>query len=122
MSDQWSSAPPEEQYVLYAAATRSTLLDLLTDWQPWEPDLDWQDLAVYIPPLAEAIVSLSDRGYVQFFYGPPDGDIKLVPTEEVRSYVIVPSNWWNDDQTPESKLLLTESAGQVPLPQRRKIL
>src|SRR4051794_659454 len=42
--DRWKNATVEEQYVLYAAAINSDLLGLLTEWQPWMPNLEWSDL------------------------------------------------------------------------------
>jgi hypothetical protein len=78
MSDQWSNAPLEQQYVLYAAATHSTLLELPTNWQPWGPTRDWTKLAEQMPTLADAIVALSSQGYVELFYGPSGGEVGLV--------------------------------------------
>lgn len=59
----------EQQYVLYAAATSSTLIDLLQHWRPWEPELEWPDMAVHVPRLAQAIVELVEAGWVEVFLG-----------------------------------------------------
>jgi hypothetical protein len=57
-----NAVPLEHQYVLYAAATHSSLLELLTHWQSWLPDMEWCEMAVHIPALAEAITVPVARG------------------------------------------------------------
>jgi len=116
-----NAVPLEHQYVLYAAATHSNLLDLLTHWQPWLPDLEWSDMAVHVPALAEAITVLVARGQVELLLGEPGREVGLVSSAEVPNIVMDPSNWWSpiDGRTPETALLLTPEASPVPVPQPR---
>jgi hypothetical protein len=111
-----STVPLEHQYVLYAAATRSSLLDLLTHWQPWSPELEWPDLAVHIPALAEAITVLVARGRVELFLD----EVRLVAPADVHDVVTDANNWWSpgDGTLPETALVLV--SGLAPLPRRRR--
>jgi hypothetical protein len=116
-----SELPTEQQYVLYAAATSSTLMELLQHWQPWEPELEWRDMAVHVPRLAQAIVELVERGLVEVFLGPQDGESGLVPSADVPEVVYDPRSWYREDgPTPLVELVLTEAAGPVELPVRRE--
>jgi hypothetical protein len=116
-----NAVPLEHQYVLYAAATHSNLLELLTHWQPWLPDLEWSDIAVHVPALAEAITVLVARGQIELFFGEPGGEVGLVSSAEVPNIVMDPSNWWSpiEGTTPETELLLTPEASPAPIPQLR---
>jgi hypothetical protein len=116
-----NAVPLEHQYVLYAAATHSSLLELLTRWQAWLPDLEWPEMEVHIPALAEAITALVARGYVELLVGEPSGEMGLVSAEDVPSIVMDPSSWWSsmEGMTPQTELVLTPEAGLAPLPQRR---
>jgi hypothetical protein len=110
----------EYQYVLYAAATHSSLLELLTQWQPWLPEMEWPEMAVHVPALAEAIVVLVARGDVELFFGEPGGEVGLVPPAGVPNIVLEASNWWSpvEGTTPETELVLTPEASPAPIPQR----
>lgn len=111
----------EQQYVLYAAATSSILMELLQHWQPWLPELEWRDMAVHVPRLAQAIVELVDEGLVEVFLGPWDGESGLVPTADVPEVVRDPDSWYREDGgTPLVELILTEAAGPVDLPACRE--
>lgn len=116
-----NAVPLEHQYVLYAAATHSNLLDLLTQWQPWLPDLKWPEMAVHIPALAEAITVLVARRRVELFFGLPGGEVGLVSLADVPDIVMDPNSWWSpvEGTTPETALVLTAGTRPVPLPQRR---
>ena len=111
----------EQQYVLYAAATHSSLLDLLTHWQPWLPDLEWPEIAVHVPALAEAINVLVANGQIELFLGEHGGEVGLVSPPDVPDVVTDPNSWWSpiEGTTPETVLLLAAGTGPVPLPQRR---
>jgi hypothetical protein len=111
----------EHQYVIYAAATRSTLMELLQHWQPWEAELEWPDMAVHVPRLAHAIVELVDSGLVEVFCGPRDGEAALMPSADVPEVVCDPGSWYREDRpTPLVELILTAAAGPVDLPRRRE--
>src|SRR5262249_22088979 len=113
----------EQQYVLYAAATSSTLMELLQHWQPWEPELEGPELAVHVPPLAQAIVGLVERGWVGALLGVGDGESGLVPSADVPKVVCDPGSWYREDgPTPLVELILTQAAGPVDLPARRQRL
>jgi hypothetical protein len=116
-----STIPLEQQYVLYAAATHSSLLDLLTNWQPWLPDLEWSELAAHIPALAEAINVLVATGQVELFLSEHGGEMGLVSSAYVPALVTDPDNWWSpiEGTTPETALLLAADTDPAPLPQRR---
>jgi hypothetical protein len=116
-----NAVPLEHQYVLYAAATHSSLLDLLTHWQPWLPDLEWPEMAVHIPALADAITVLVAGGQVELFLGESGDEVGLVLPADVPGIVTNPNSWWSPDEgtTPETALLLTSGSSPVPLPQRR---
>jgi hypothetical protein len=109
----------EHQYVLYAAATSSTLVELLTDWRPWLPDLDWSDMSLEVPVLADAIVELVNQGRVELFYGEPDGELGSVSPADVPDVVHDLRTWWNEERVPRTELLLTPQAGGVGVPERR---
>jgi hypothetical protein len=115
------AVPLEHQYVMYAAATHSSLLDLLTHWQPWLPDLEWSDVAVHIPALAEAITALVAQGQSELFLGENGGEVGLVSLVGVPNVVADASSWWSplEGMTPETALVLRPEAGPAPLPQRR---
>src|SRR6266545_306403 len=119
--DDVSERSIEQQYVLYAAATSSTLMELLQHWQPWEPELEWADMAVHVPRLAQAIVELADRGLVKVFLEPRGaGEGGLVPSADVPKVVYDPGSWYSEDETtPHIELIITEAAGLVPLPAGR---
>jgi hypothetical protein len=108
----------EQRYVLHAAATSSTLMDLLRHWQPWEPALEWPDLAVHVPRLARAILELVEAGWVEVFLGPQDGESRLVPSMDVPDVVHDSRNWYREDgPTPLVELVLTTAGeGRVQLP------
>lgn len=111
----------EQQYVLYAAATHSTLMELLQHWQPWEPELEWHDMAVRVPRLAQAIVELVERGLVEVFLGAWDGESGLVASVDVPEVVCDPASWYREDApTPLVELTLTVAAGPVDLPAHRQ--
>ena len=116
-----SGLPLEHQYVLYAAATHSNLLDLLTHWQPWLPEVEWSQMAVHVPALAEAIVVLVARGDVELLFGERGGDVGLVLPADVANIVMDASNWWSpvEETTPETALVLTPEASPAPIPRRR---
>jgi hypothetical protein len=114
-----SNVPLAHQYVLYSAATNDNLLGLLTWWQPWCPELEWSDMAVHVPLLAAAITELSQRGDIKLFYGPPGGEVGLASIADVERIVSDPANWWNDELTPQTELLMTPSGGPAPFPERR---
>jgi hypothetical protein len=107
------------QYVLYGAATHQSLLDLLTHWQPWCPELEWPDMAIHVPVLAAAITELMDRALVELRYGPEGGGVEVVLDKDLAYIVNGPSNWWNDVSTPRTELVLMESAGLAPIPEQR---
>src|SRR5947209_1991893 len=111
-----TAVPLEQQYVLYAAATHPSLLDLLTHWQPWLPDLEWSEMAVYIPALAGAITVLVANGQVELFLGEHGGEVGLVLSPDVPDVVIDPDSWWSpaEGTTPETALVLTPGTGTVP--------
>jgi hypothetical protein len=115
------AVPPEHQYVLYAAATHSSLLDLLTHWQPWLPDLEWSDMAVHIPALAEAITALVAQGQIELFFGENGGEVGLVSSVDVPNVVADASSWWSpvEGTTSQTALVLRPEASPAPLPQRR---
>jgi hypothetical protein len=115
-----NAVPLEHQYVLYAAATHSSLLDLLTHWQPWLPDLEWSEMAVHIPALADAITVLLARGQIELFLGERGGEVGLV-LSAVPDIVTDPNCWWSpvEGTTPETALVLVPGSSPVPLPQRR---
>jgi hypothetical protein len=111
----------EQRYVLYAAATHSTLMELLQHWQPWEPGLEWHDMAVHVPRLAQAIVELVERGLVEVFLEAWDGESGLVPSADVPEVVCDPDSWYREGApTPHVELTLTEAAGLVDLPPCRQ--
>ena len=114
-----SHVPLAHQYVLYGAATHQSLLELLTEWQPWCPELDWPDMAIHLPILATAITELAGRGHVELFYGPKGGEVGIVLDVDLPHIVNDPSNWWNKVSTPETALVLMESAGLAPIADRR---
>ena len=115
-----SDLPIEQQYVLHAAATKMTLMELLQDWQPWLPELEWRDMRPHVPRLAQAIVELVDQGLVEVFCGWLGGGSGLVPTGEVPDVVRDPDSWFREyGPTPMVELVLTEIAGPVDLPPRR---
>ncbi|BFU44188.1 hypothetical protein KRMM14A1004_24250 [Krasilnikovia sp. MM14-A1004] len=110
----------EQQYVLHAAATSSLLQELLQHWQPWLPDLEWPDMAVHVPRLAQAIVELVEEGLVEVVLGPIDSQKGLVPTADVPAIVRDPGSWYSEeDGTPVVELVLAEGAGLVDVPPRR---
>jgi hypothetical protein len=41
-----------------------------TYWQPWLPELEWPDMVVHVPRLAQATVELVSMGFVEVFMGP----------------------------------------------------
>lgn len=108
----------EQQYVLYAAATSSTVMELLRHWRPWEPELEWRDMAVHVPRLAQAIVELVEAGWVEVFLGPPDGESGLVPSADVPKVVCDARSWYREDGSgPLVELVLTTAGeGRVQLP------
>jgi hypothetical protein len=115
---EWSI---RHQHVLYAAATHATLLDLLNNWQPWLSGLEWQDLAVHIPGLAQAIVELVDRGMVEVFQSRPDGEAAMVAGADVPRLVYDPDSWWRPDgPIAVVELSTTPTAGSVDMPSRRQ--
>jgi hypothetical protein len=114
-----NNVPLEHQYVLYAAATHSSLLDLLTHWQPWCPELEWSDMAIHVPTLATAVTELADRGHIDLFYGPPEGEVGLAFSADVSRIVSGPANWWNEESVPQTALVLMPAAGLAPIPERR---
>jgi hypothetical protein len=111
--------PLAHQYVRYVAAAHESLVELLTDWQPWCPELTWSDMAVHVPVLAAAITELAERGHIELFYGPRDGEIARAAADDVPRIVNDPASWWNDESTPQTELRLTASAGPVAIPERR---
>jgi hypothetical protein len=113
--------PLEYHYVLYAAATHSTLLELLTHWQPWLPEADWSDLAVNVPALAAAIGDLASQGHIELLHGPPGGELGLVACADVPNVVADPANWWSAESTPQTELVLTSTAGSVRIPERHHV-
>jgi hypothetical protein len=114
-----NNVPLAHQYVLYGAATHETLLELLTHWQPWCPELEWSDMAVHVPVLAAAIADLADRGHIELFYGPPEGEIGLASAADIQRIVNDPANWWCEESTPQTELLLMPSVGLAPIPEPR---
>jgi hypothetical protein len=110
----------EQRYVLYAAAMGASVMELLQQWRPWEPKLEWRDLAVHVPRLAQAIVEMVDAGWVEVFLGPPGGESGLVPSVDVPGVVHDPRNWYREDGPPQlGELVLTrafEGLVQVPPP------
>ena len=113
-----SESSIEQQYVLYAAATSSTLMELLQHWRPWESELEWADMAVHVPRLAKAIVELVEAGWVEVFLGPLDGESGLVPTADIAEVVCDPRSWYREDgSAPLVELVLTTAGeGHVELP------
>jgi hypothetical protein len=108
----------EQQHVLYAAATHSTLTELLMKWQPWTPGLESRDMAIHIPRLAQAIIELVDGGLVEVFLGTPDGESGLVSGQDVPAVVRDPDSWYGGRRGPLVELILTAAAGLVSLPPR----
>jgi hypothetical protein len=108
----------EQQYVLYAAATSSSLMELRQHWQPWEPGLEWRDPAVQVPRLAQAIVELVEAGWVEVFLGLLGGESGLVPSADVPDVVHDSRNWYREDgRAPLVELVLTAAfEGQVRPP------
>ena len=104
-----NTVPIEHQNVLYAAATHSSLLDLLKHWQPWLPDLEWSEMAVHIPALADAITVPTARGQIGLLFGEPEGEVGLVSPQDVSNIVFDVSSWWSpvEGTTTETVLVLT---------------
>ena len=116
-----NAVPLEQQYVRYAAATHSSLLDLLTHWQPWLPNLEWSHMVVHIPALADAIIVLVADGQVELLLGDRGSEPAPMSPADVPGIVTNPDSWWSpvDGTTPQTVLVLTAASGPASLPPRR---
>jgi hypothetical protein len=112
----------EREHVLYAAATRMDLRELLWIWEPWRPTWELPDMLVNVPVLAPTIIELVNAGLVEIYAGPfgGGGESDRVPVDDVPSIVTDADNWWCEPGTPlQVELHLTDAAGPVDIPTSR---
>jgi hypothetical protein len=76
-------------------------------------------MAIHVPTLASAVTELADRGHVELFYGPAEGEVGLAVSADVPRIVSDPASWWNEQSVPQTVLVLTPVACLAPIPERR---